>query len=366
MLLLLPLAATLVFLALRPLWGVLVFGAMELATLALTGVAFARWHFWLPVVIPCAIQLPLTGVLCLGWYYLTTVRERERIKRAFSLYLSPEMTRRIAASPDSLDLGGEEIVATALFTDLKGFTTIAESLSAHQTAALLNDYFSKVTRHIFEAEGTLIKYIGDAVFALWGAPLRMDDHATRACRAALELARDQRMGEAAGAGDGRLVTRIGVHTGPMVVGNLGSAQRFDYTAIGDAVNLASRLESLNKAWGTVALLSGETLAGTDGGFLVRPLGRVRVVGRSEPVALYELLGRKGEEPPLPEAALRRFEGALEDFIQGRRAQAAEGFRQARDILGGNDGPSELYLDLLRRYEKDPPAAWDGVISFESK
>jgi adenylate cyclase len=366
MLLLLPLAAAAVFLALRPLWGVLVFAAVELLPLLLAGAAFTRSSLWLPVVIPCAIQLPLTYVLCLGWYYLTTVRERERIKRAFSLYLSPEMTRRIAASPDSLDLGGEEIVATALFTDLKGFTTIAESLSAHQTVALLNDYFSKATRHIFEAEGTLIKYIGDAVFALWGAPLPMDDHATRACRAALELARDRRMADAAGVEGGHLVTRIGVHTGPMVVGNLGSAQRFDYTAIGDAVNLASRLESLNKAWGTVALVSGETRSQTDGGFLMRPLGRVRVVGRSEPVELFELLGRQGEDSPLPQAALQRFQSALEDFTQGRREQAAEGFRQARDLLGGRDGPSELYLSLLRRLEEEPPAVWDGVVSFESK
>ena len=366
MLLLLPLAAALVFLALRPLWGVLVFGAMELIALALTGAAFATAHVWLPVVIPCAIQLPLTGVLCLGWYYLTTVRERERIKRAFSLYLSPEMTRRIAASPDSLDLGGEEIVATALFTDLKGFTTIAESLSAHQTAALLNDYFSKATRHIFEAEGTLIKYIGDAVFAIWGAPLRVDDHATRACRAALELARDREIGRAAGREGVDLLTRIGVHTGPMVVGNLGSAQRFDYTAIGDAVNLASRLESLNKAWGTVVLVSGETLSKTDGAFLVRPLGRARVVGRGEPVELFELLGLKGEEPPLPVAALQRFGEALEDFTARRLERAAEGFRQARALLGGRDGPSELYLDLIARTAQQPPAAWDGVVSFESK
>ncbi|HEU5180218.1 MAG TPA: adenylate/guanylate cyclase domain-containing protein [Candidatus Polarisedimenticolia bacterium] len=366
MLLLLPLAATLVFLALRPLWGVLAFGAMELGTLALTGVGFARWHFWLPVVIPCAIQLPIAGVLCLGWYYLTTVRERERIKRAFSLYLSPEMTRRIAASPDSLNLGGEEIVATALFTDLKGFTTIAESLSAHQTAALLNDYFSKATRHIFEAEGTLIKYIGDAVFALWGAPLRMDDHATRACRAALELARDRKVAEAVGLGEGRLITRIGVHTGAMVVGNLGSAQRFDYTAIGDAVNLASRLESLNKAWGTVALVSGETFSRTGGAFLARRLGRARVVGRGEPVELFELLGLKGEESPLPAAALRRFQEALEDYTERRLERAAEGFRQTRDLLGGRDGPSELYLDLLTRFAQEPPADWDGVVHFETK
>src|SRR5262249_34066206 len=150
------------------------------------------------------------------------------------------------ADPSSLNLGGEEIVATALFTDVKGFTPIAESMPAHETAALLNAYFSEITRHIFTEGGTLIKFIGDAVFAIWGAPLRMEDHAARACSAALALARQQEAAKGSPAAAARLVTRIGVHTGPMLVGNLGSEQRFDYTAIGDAVNVASRLEGLNK------------------------------------------------------------------------------------------------------------------------
>src|SRR4029453_14205928 len=142
---------------------------------------------------------------------------------------------------------------------------IAEGMSAPETAAMLNAYFSEATRHVFDAGGTLIKYIGDAVFAIWGAPIRRDDHATQACVAALALARGQKAGG--------LGARSGVHTGPMLVGNLGSAQRFDYTAIGDAVNLASRIEGLNKAFGTRALASGETIEATDGRFVTRRLGR---------------------------------------------------------------------------------------------
>src|SRR5207249_3191833 len=137
---------------------------------ALGHLAFTR-GVWIPVIIPAAVQLPAAYVISLVWYYVTTARERERIKRAFSFYLSPEMIRQIAANPGSLNLGGEEIVATAMFTDIKGFTPIAEGLTAPQTASLLNAYFSDVTRHIFEEGGTLIKYIGDAVFAIWGAPL---------------------------------------------------------------------------------------------------------------------------------------------------------------------------------------------------
>ena len=367
LLLLLPLVASLAFVGLRPLWGGLAFLALEVVPWGAGYLAFTAGHTWVPVVIPSVLQLPATYVLSLVWYYLTTVRERERIKRAFSFYLSPEMIRRIAADPDSLNLGGEELVATALFTDIKGFTPLAEGLSAPETAALLNRYFSEVTGHIFEAGGTLIKYIGDAVFAIWGAPLRMEDHATQACRAALDLARQQKASATDSRPSGKLITRIGVHTGEMLVGNLGSSQRFDYTAIGDAVNLASRLEGLNKAFGTLALVSGDTLARTDGRFTVRPLGRARVVGRSEPVEIFELLGLKGAEVQISEAVLARFAQARLEFTQRRFAQAAEGFRETLSLADGHDGPSELYLKLCERFGKNPPGAdWDGIINFESK
>jgi adenylate cyclase len=367
LLLLLPAFASLVFIALRPLWGAVAFLALEILPWLSGHVAFTYGHLWVPVMIPALIQLPAAYVLSLVWYYLTTVREREKIKRAFSFYLSPDMIRRISADPDSLNLGGEEIVATAMFTDIKGFTPIAEGLTAPQTAALLNDYFSRVTRHIFEEGGTLIKYIGDAVFAIWGAPLKLEDHAAAACRAALAVARS-RGTPAAGEGNGNsLVTRIGVHTGAMLVGNLGSAQRFDYTAIGDAVNLASRLEGLNKTFGTVALVSGETLARTAGQFVVRPLGRARVVGRSEPVEIHELLGARGETLPIGEEALEQFEAARRDFTALRLREAAQGFRDVREMRGGGDGPSEFFLRLIDRFEKEPPPGdWDAVVSLESK
>jgi adenylate cyclase len=319
------------------------------------------------VIIPAVIQLPIAYVSSLAWYYLTTVRERERIRRAFSFYLSPDMIQRIAADPDSLNLGGEELVATALFTDIKGFTPIAEGLSAPETAALLNRYFSGVTAHIFESGGTLIKYIGDAVFAIWGAPLRSEDHAVQACRAALAMARHQEPVEAAGGPAGTLITRIGVHTGSMLVGNLGSSQRFDYTAIGDAVNLASRLEGLNKPFGTRILVSGDTLSRTGERFTVRPLGRARVVGRGEPVEIFELLGTSGEPARPDQGALALFETARIHFVERRFQEAAAGFRECLSALEGHDGPSSFFLDRCARFEKDPPGGeWDGVVNFESK
>lgn len=368
LLLLLPLVALLVFVWLRPLYGAVALVVMVMLPWATAYVAFVREDLWFPAVIPSAIQLPLAYTMSVLWYYLTTVRERERVKRAFSFYLSPEAASQIAEDPTALNLGGEEIVATAMFTDIAGFTSVAESMTAEETAAMLNRYFSEVTQHVFETDGTLVKYIGDAVFAIWGAPVRVSDHATRACRTALALARM----DAARGGDSedaarRLRTRIGVHTGPMLVGNLGSEQRFDYTAIGDAVNLAARIEGLNKMFGTRATVSGETLAAAGTGFLARRLGKVRVVGRTEPVALYELLAAPGEEPPAGIPDLPRFEAALGDFERGAFERAAAGFREVAAGLPAHDGPSSFYVRLCERNRREGVGPeWDGVIAAETK
>jgi adenylate cyclase len=361
----LALFASLLFIYLRPLAGVAALIALELAAWFAGYVAFTQPALWIPIVIPSAVQLPSAYVVSLIWYYMTTVREREKIRRAFSFYLSPEMIRAISESPEALNLGGEQVVGTAVFSDIKGFTSIAEKMTAEETASMLNEYFSEITRGIFDTGGTLIKYIGDAVFAIWGAPVRMQDHATQACRAAIAMARVQdSLGDRPAA---RLVTRIGVHTGPMLVGNLGSSQRFDYTAIGDTINLAARLESLNKSVGTLALASGETLAETDGELIVRSLGRVRVVGRAEPVVLFELLGLPGDATRPDAEAIERFERAVADFSARRLREAAEGFREVRERCGGEDGPSELYLRTIAQLEAEPaPGDWDGVINFATK
>jgi adenylate cyclase len=219
---------------------------------------------------------------------------------------------------------------------------------------------------VFETGGTLVKYIGDAVFAIWGAPVRVPDHAARACRAALALARMDARRRDSDDPASHLKTRIGVHTGPMLVGNLGSAQRFDFTAIGDAVNLAARLEGLNKMFGTRAMVSGDAIAAAGEGFVARRLGRVRVVGRHEPVALFEILGAPDDAAAFGSVDLPGFESALREFERGAFDRAAAGFRAVLD-RSGDDGPSAFYLRLSERLQRDGVGAdWDGVVTAESK
>lgn len=349
--------ATVAFTVLRPIWALAAFVAAFLLAWVGAFLAFVRADLVIPVVVPAVVQLPSAYVMSLVYYYLTTAREREKIRRAFSFYLSPDMIRAIAEDPEALSLGGEEIVGTAVFTDIKGFTSIAETMTAPQTATMLNEYFSSITRTIFDTRGTLIKYIGDATFAIWGAPVRMDDHATRALHAALEMSR----------AESDLTTRVGVHTGPMLVGNLGSEQRFDYTAIGDAINLSARLESLNKSVGTRVLASGAAIEASDGSVVTRRIGRVRVVGRNEPVELHELLGFVGEATEPPADVVARFERAVDDYAAGRIEAAAAGFRDVTARRGGEDGPSGVYLRAIERLAGRPPGPdWDGVITFETK
>lgn len=354
----LALAATVLFMLLRPVYGLPALILLQAAAWIAGYQVFSRAALWLPLMIPSLVQLPVAYGASLGWYYLTTVREREKIRRAFSFYLSPDMIKKIAESSETLSLGGEEVVGTALFTDIAGFTSIAEKMTATETASMLNAYFSEITAKLFDTGGTLIKYIGDAVFAIWGAPLRMQDHAAQACRAAAAMVRLR---------DSPLVTRIGVHSGPMLVGNLGSDQRFDYTAIGDTVNLAARLESLNKSVGTRALVSGETLDAAGAGLVVRYLGRVRVVGRDDPIRLYELLGLEGDTTRPDGAAIARFEAAVEAYAAGRLDEAAEGFLHVLARCAGTDGPSTLYLERIAEASRASGACvWDGVITFTKK
>src|SRR6266446_4455433 len=259
-----------------------------LAAIATIGVSLAitcfAWWFvwnervWFNWLIPAAIQMPLGLVWSVGSQYLLESRRRKELRRAFGFYLSPQMADKIADSDFDLKPGGKLVEVTVIFTDLENFTTISENLDPAEVSEILTSYFGQTTKCILENKGTIIKYIGDAVFAAWGAPIAEPQHAMRAAEAACDL---RCLSELVVHGK-TLRTRVGIHSGKVLAGNLGSSYRFDYTMIGDAVNFASRLESLNKYLTTQVLISDAVRQQLDANrFIVRRLGEFRVAGKKQ-------------------------------------------------------------------------------------
>lgn len=329
-----------------------------LAVPALAAVIAFAGRFWLNFVFPeSAVLLTLTGAAALN--YGVEGKERRFIKGAFHHYLSPAVIDGILKNPDLLRLGGEEREVTSFFSDIAGFTAVSEKLSPTDLVALLNAYLTEMTDIILDAGGTLDKYEGDAIVAFWNAPLDDSDHAVRACRAALacqaKLAAmapelEARFGHA-------LRMRIGLNSGPAVVGNMGSRRRFDYTAMGDTVNLAARLESACKQY-RVAILAGEsTVRALRNEVVVRDVDRVRVVGRAEPCGIFEPVGARDTLTPAAIERLKVYNDGLAFFRLRDWARAAELFRSV-----DGDALSALYEERCRRYlHEPPPEPWDGVM-----
>ena len=322
----------------------------------LAGLGFYAAGYWLQVA-----ALGLGGVLALVGSslagYATEGRQKRYIKGAFKQYLSPAVIEELIAHPESLKLGGERRELSIFFSDMQGFTSVSESLSPEELTALLNDYLSAMTDIIQDEGGTIDKYEGDAIIAFWNAPLDLPDHAARAVRAALrcqsELAELRPAFRARVGKD--LFMRVGVNSGPAVVGNMGSRTRFDYTMLGDAVNLASRLEGINKQYGTYTMVSASTYRMAGGAYPARELSRVAVVGRVEPVTVYEPMLPAEYEARRP--VLEAFGQALELFYAGAFAQAEEAF----GALADRDPPSRAYRAKCRELQASPPEGeWRGV------
>jgi adenylate cyclase len=330
-----------------------------IAGLGGTYVAVAILIFWtdiyLPLVAPVG-AMALTSFTMILKSYLAEGRKKAAIKKAFGQYLSPVVVNEIAQDPDSVKMGGEEEIITLFFSDIADFTSIAETKTPTELVSELNRYLTEVTEIIRDSKGTLDKYIGDSVMAFWGAPLKMEDQAARAALAALEIQKKLREFP-------DLVTRIGVHSGPAVVGNIGSDVRFNYTAIGDTVNLASRLEGLNKRFGTRIIVSETTFREAAGAVEARRIGRVRVKGRMEPISIYEPLCPRGELPAEEAERARLFEGALERFISADFAAARAAFA---GIAREGDSVVAYYIAMCDRYAQNPVEGFDGVITFSEK
>jgi len=284
-----------------------------------TGALLYRLDIWWPVM-PGTVAVAGALVMGLGVNWATEGRRRRYLKQAFRHYLSPHVIEQLVKDPGKLELGGERRELTIMFSDLANFTGLSESLDPVALTTLLNNYLTAMTDIILDEGGTLDKYEGDAIIAFWNAPLDVPDHAARAARAAVrcqqELARQRPAWKKYSGHD--LHMRVGLHTGEVVVGNLGSKQRFDYSMLGDAANLASRLEGVNKVFGTGILVSQATIEGAGDAVRSRELGRVQVVGRQEPVTVYELGGMDDDQEP---ESWKTYHKALELCRSGHAIEA---------------------------------------------
>jgi adenylate cyclase len=327
------------------------------------GACWIVWHqgTWFAWVIPAAVQMPFGLAWAVGSQYLLESRRRKELRAAFGFYLSPQMADKIANSDFNLRPGGKIVEATVLFTDLENFTTLSEDLDPAEVSAILIAYFEKTTRCILEKKGTIIKYVGDAVMAAWGAPVDEPAHAICAAEAACDL---RALTEIVVRGK-KLRTRIGVNSGKVLAGNLGSSFRFDYTMIGDTTNFASRLESLNKYLGTQILISQAVRERLADNFITRRLGEFRVAGKAHSVIIHELLGR-GQAHSGERAWIEAFEAGLDNFRAGKFSDAADLMNRACQLRGGSDGPAEFYLRKTATFGGQDLREWSGIIELSEK
>lgn len=353
---------------LGPLWGL---GVLVLLLLGTFG--YSTWAFDTQRLIISVwyIGLALTGAYASILVYKIFLEQREKkvALRAFSHYVSDKVANIMVRNPSLLKLGGEKKVLSVTFTDIAGFTTLSEQLTPEQITDFLHIYLDTMTQTVLREDGTLDKYIGDAIMSIFGAPLYYEDHAKRACRAILamhaaipEVMRQLPLELPEGM---TLAIRSGIATGEMVVGNFGSHKRFDYTVIGDTVNLSSRLEGANKQYHSQICVNEDTYQAAKDTFLFRSLDNIRVKGKRKPVRIYELMAQlEGIDRSL-EAMVEDFERAFVQYQQRDFENAREAFLNLHHTYA--DGVSEIYMHRCAHYLENPPAAtWDGVYTMETK
>lgn len=300
--------------------------------------------------------------------YLLEREQKGLVTNAFGRYLSPEVVNALVKDPSKMQLGGDSRVMTAFFSDVAGFSTISEGLTPPGLVALLNEYLTAMCNIIIKHGGTIDKFEGDAIIAFWGAPLKQEDHALRGCLATIDMQNKLIEMRAQWAKEKRpeMLVRIGLNTGQMVVGNMGSAQRMDYTMMGDAVNLAARLEGANKFYNTHTMISKATYDMVKDDVEVRELDTIRVVGKNEPITVYELLQRKGELAEDMIEMVAHYNKALVSYKQRNFSEAKALFNKVLAIAP-EDGPSKGYMNRCDDYLITPPADdWDGVYTLTSK
>ncbi len=340
-------------------------GAAVLVFAAYGGLSILLFrHRWVIDAAPqlVAVVLAYAGTGTVNFLY--EGRQKQRVKRILAQNVSAQVAEKILKNFEGLEFAGERKLLTIFFMDFAGFTTLSEKLEPEELVRLINQYHDTAAHEIFRTEGTLDKFIGDAIMAFWGDPIEQPDHTIRACRSAISL--QERLKELAdklrhlGLPDVR--ARVGINTGVVIVGNVGSKERHNYTAMGNDVNLASRLEGVNKEFGTDILISDSTYAGAREIVEVRELAYIKVKGKTQAVRIFEVLGEKGRVDAERLARARTFEGGLQLFRERRWADARAVFE-----AGVQEKAAQVYLDLCARYAATPPPPdWDGSYVMEHK
>ncbi len=323
---------------------------------------------FLIVIVSPALALILGYIGSTAYHFIMERQQNVLIKGMFSQYVSKSIVNELLADPDKLKLGGEKKNLSVLFSDIAGFTTFAEKKEPEELVSFINEFLNEMTEIILSNGGTLDKYLGDAVMAFWGAPLEVDDHAYKACLTSLQM--QDKLAELrekwSKEGEPLIRIRIGINTGDVIVGNIGGVKRFDYTVLGDDVNLASRLEGANKEYGSNIMISESTYQLVKEKVLVRELDIIRVKGKTEPTRVYELISLKGDQKARTaiEQMHEYFQG-LELYRSKSFEPAHDYFKRCADKLG--DYPSRVYLKRCEYYLNNPPAEnWDGVFEFKTK
>jgi adenylate cyclase len=308
-----------------------------------------------------------TGIINL-YLFMMERKQKGFIKGAFSQYLSPTVIDQIVENPDMLQLGGEKREMTPFFSDIQGFSTISEGLTPEELVQLLNEYLTAMCDIVSSYHGTIDKFEGDAIIAFWGAPLELPDHATVACHAAIDMQKKNEEMRKTLREQNRpmLYTRIGMSSGSVVVGNMGSADRMDYTMMGDVVNLAARLEGVNKFYQTFTMIPQSTYELAKDDIDTRQLDIIRVVGKKEPISVYEVLERKNQTSSEKSGVVEKYLKALKLYEERNFADASKEFEKVLAI-DPDDGPSQTYVKRCGVFLETPPEKdWDGVYTFTEK
>jgi adenylate cyclase len=352
----------------RPLGSIIVTVLLIFLIILMGVLVLEHISLWLPIVPPLFVVI-VAFALTYVYRYLFEEKDKRQIRKIFSHYVSHSVVEVLLKDPEKVKLGGEKKFCTVLFSDISGFTTMAEKMEPAKLVQLLNDYLTAMTNIILENKGMLDKYEGDAIMAVFGAPAELKDHAELACHSALQMQKQlgllnnywQKIDRPL------LSVRIGINSGEMIVGNMGSETRFDYTVVGDAVNLSSRLETANRVYNTGIIIGEQTYDIIHENFVTRPLDLLRVKGKNKPVRVYELIAHKNDELDIHlKNLLISYKKGFKEYLLRNWQESIKHFQDAMQ-LKGDDGPSKLLLDRCREFSANPPADnWDGVYVMQSK